>query len=330
MFSFVQNRFYFYAVAFGLFLLSLASPWIIGLNQGIDMTGGIQLEFSVDGITPDSAIKSLKDSIIPTVKLALPVDQQKIITDTLVYQISGTNHVVVEAGIDESVSQKDGKADFVRIDAAKASFNMAIKKELDKLAGATVTETQYRNVGASFGDYIKKSGYLTMLLAIISISLYIQYAFRGSIAGMASWPFALVTTISLAHDVVIAFGLYVLTSHFFPEFKIDTFFITAMLTVLGYSINDTIVVLDRIRSNLQHPKSSKGSFSDLIDNSIWDTMRRSLFTTFTIVIVLVAMFLFGPESIKGFSLALIFGTLVGAYSSICIASPLLVDLTGKK
>ncbi len=132
-----------------------------------------------------------------------------------------------------------------------------MRTELEKIPGATVTEAQYRNVGASFGDYIKKSGYLTLILAIIAISLYIQYAFRGSIAGMASWPFAVVTTISLAHDVVIAFGLYVVASYFFPEFKIDTFFMTAMLTVLGYSINDTIVVMDRIRSNLQHPKSNK-------------------------------------------------------------------------
>ncbi len=330
MFSFVKNRYYFYVLAFGLFLFSLSTPWTIGLNQGIDMTGWVQIEYSIDGVSGASAIKSLKEDIIPRVKASLSSDQQKIITDTLVYQISGTNHIVVEAGIDESMAQKDGKADFARIESAKATFNMATKKELGTLVGATVVETQYRNVGASFGDYIKKSGYLTLILAIIAISLYIQYAFRGSIAGMASWPFAVVTTISLAHDVVIAFGLYVVVSHFFPEFKIDTFFITAMLTVLGYSINDTIVVMDRIRSNLQHPKSSKGSFSTLIDTSIWDTMRRSLFTTFTIIIVLVAMFIFGPESIKGFSLALIFGTIVGAYSSICIASPLLVDLTGKR
>lgn len=246
------------------------------------------------------------------------------------YQISGTDHLVVEAGINEGVATSDGKTDLGRIEAAKTAFSTAIKRELDTISGATVTEAQYRNVGASFGDYIKSSGYLTLALAIIAISLYIQYAFRGSIAGMASWPFAVVTAVSLAHDVVIAFGLYVVTSYFFPEFKIDTFFITAMLTVLGYSINDTIVVMDRIRSNLQHPKSSKGSFAHIIDTSIWETMRRSLFTTFTIVIVLVAMFFFGPESIRGFTLALIFGTLVGAYSSICVASPLLVDLTGKK
>ena len=257
MFSFVKNRFYFYAVAFGLFAFSLATPWIIGLNQGIDMTGGIQIEYNISGVSPESTVESLKESIIPLVKKNLNPQEQKIITDTLVYQVSGTDHIVVEAGIDESTSEKDGKVDLVQIDAAKASFSKAVKAELDKIAGAKVTETQYRNVGASFGDYIKQSGYLTLALAIIAISLYIQYAFRGSIAGMASWPFAVVTAISLAHDVVIAFGLYVVTSFYFPEFKIDTFFITAMLTVLGYSINDTIVVMDRIRSNLEHPKTAK-------------------------------------------------------------------------
>lgn len=330
MFSFVQHRLYFYAVAFGLFLFSLASPWLIGLNEGIDMTGGIQIEYSVSGASIPTTVTSLKDTIIPIVKNGLTADQQVIITDTLVYQISGTDHIVVEAGINESVAQKEGKADLVRIEAAKTAFNFAVKKELDKIEWATVTETQYRNVGASFGDYIKSSGYLTLALAILAISLYIQYAFRGSIAGMASWPFAVVTGVSLAHDVVIAFGLYVVTSHFFPEFKIDTFFITAMLTVLGYSINDTIVVMDRIRSNLTHASAKKQSFASLIDTSIWDTMRRSLFVSSTVMIVLIALFFFGPESLRGFVLALIFGTIVGTYSSVCVASPLLVDLTGKK
>ena len=330
MFSFVQHRFYFYAIAFGLFLFSLASPWIVGLNEGIDMTGGIQIEYSVSGVSLPATIASLKDTIIPTVKNGLTPDQETIITDTLVYQISGTDHIVVEAGIDESVAQKDGKSDLVRIEEAKTAFNTAVKKELDMISGAVVTEVQYRNVGASFGDYIKSSGYLTLVLAILAISLYIQYAFRGSIAGMASWPFAVVTGVSLAHDVVIAFGLYVVTSHFFPEFKIDTFFITAMLTVLGYSINDTIVVMDRIRSNLTHASAKKSSFSSIIDTSIWDTMRRSLFVSSTVMIVLIALFFFGPESLRGFVLALIFGTIVGTYSSVCVASPLLVDLTGKK
>jgi preprotein translocase SecF subunit len=157
-----------------------------------------------------------------------------------------------------------------------------------------------------------------------------MYAFWWSIQWMASWPFAVVTWVSLIHDVVIAFGLYVFTSALFPEFKIDTFFITAMLTVLWYSINDTIVVMDRIRSNLHEGSMKKMKFSDLIDKSIKDTMRRSLFTSLTVIIVLIAMFIWGPSILKWFTLALIYGGIVGTYSSICIASPLLIDITGKK
>jgi preprotein translocase SecF subunit len=110
--------------------------------------------------------------------------------------------------------------------------------------------------------------------------------------------------------VIVAFGLYVLTSVFFPEFKIDTFFLTAMLTILGYSINDTIVVMDRIRSNLEDSSNRKSSFATVVDKSIHDTMRRSIFTSMTVIIVLVAMFLFGPDSLRGFTLALIFGGIV--------------------
>ena len=106
------------------------------------------------------------------------------------------------------------------------------------------------------------------------------------------------TAISLVHDVIIAFGLYIIASYFFPEYKIDTFFITAMLTVLGYSINDTIVVMDRIRSNLRLPENKKKDFGVIINNSVNETMTRSLYTSFTVFIVLVAMFFFGPEPIK--------------------------------
>ena len=121
-----------------------------------------------------------------------------------------------------------------------------------------------------------------------------------------------------------------ITSFFFPQFKIDTFLLTALLTILGYSINDTIVVLDRIRSTLREGVNKKLPFSQMIDKAIHDTMRRSLFTSLTVFIVVLSMFLFGPESLKGFTLALLFGTIVGTYSSICIAAPLLIDITGKK
>ncbi len=329
MFSFTKNRFFFYGIAFSLLIVSLLSPLFVKLNLGIDITGGIQMEYLVENGNIDTIV-SKKDEILKNAKWSLDESSGKIITDTLFYRISWTNHFIVEAGIDEVSSGKDAKAQLLTLEKAKTAFQDALKKEFTKLEGTEVTQVKYVNIGASFGSYIKQSGYLTLTLAIIAIALYIQYAFRGSIAGMASWPFAAVTGISLIHDVVIAFWLYVLTSVFFPEFKIDTFFITAMLTVLGYSINDTIVVMDRIRSNLHEWAAKKEALSHLIDRSINDTMRRSLFTSLTVFIVLVCMFFFGPDSLKGFSLALIFGTIVGTYSSVCIASPLLLDITGKK
>jgi preprotein translocase SecF subunit len=212
------------------------------------------------------------------------------------------------------------------LEKIKTQFKDAISA---KLSNAHLD--RYVNIGEAFGSYIKQTAYLTLVLVILMISIYIAYAFRGSIEDMASWPFAVVTGVSLIHDVIIAFGLYVITSFFFPEFKIDTFFITAMLTVLGYSINDTIVVMDRIRSNIrEHGVKKMGGFGKLIDASIQDTLTRSIFTSLTVVIVLVALFFFGPDSLKGFTLALIFGTLVGTYSSICLAAPLLYDITKKK
>jgi preprotein translocase SecF subunit len=324
MFSFVKNRYTFYAIALTLLVLSLLSPFLTRLNMGIDMTGGMQIEYSVAGTDVDAVIATTRTKTIDAVRATLSPDAQKIITDTLVYRVSGTDKFIVEAGVNEDNSA------LPVIEKAKTVFVIGLTESLAKTEGATISQTRYINIGASFGEYIKSSGIKTLIAAIIAISLYIMYAFSGSIAGMASWPFAVVTGVSLIHDVVIAFGLYVLVSMFFPEFKIDTFFLTAMLTVLGYSINDTIVVMDRIRSNLAEAGAKKMSLSSIIDKSIHDTMRRSIFTSLTVIIVLVAMFLFGPDSLRGFTLALIFGGLVGTYSSVCVASPLLIDITGKK
>lgn len=331
MFSFTKHRFKFYIVAVVLLALSLLSPLLVPrMNMGIDITGGIQVEYAVTGGSVDTIIAE-KDAIIQNVRAALDAESREIISDTPMYGVTGTDHFIVEAGIDESgLSSKTTEERSIAVEKAKSSFVTALEQEFAKKTDQTITQARYINIGASFGAYIKQSGYLTLTLAIIAIAIYIQYAFRGSIAGMASWPFAVVTGASLFHDVIIAFGLYVLTGVFFPEFKIDTFFITAMLTILGYSINDSIVVMDRIRSNLLDGSSKKLTLAQVIDNSIHDTMRRSIFTSFTIFVVLVSMFFFGPESLKGFSLALIFGTVVGTYSSVCIASPMLLDITNKK
>jgi preprotein translocase SecF subunit len=288
------------------------------------MTGGIQIEYRTTGGERIGA-EQLADTTAEQLKKEILYKGKEIVNDINVYGVVGTTSFIVEVGF----STPDG-ATTNEIENLKSDFAKKLTTTLGGYSGARVEQSSYVNIGEAFGDYIKKSGYITLTLAIIVISIYIQYAFRGSIPGMPSWPFALVTGVSLLHDVLIAFGLFVITSFFFPQFKVDTFLLTALLTILGYSINDTIVVMDRIRSTLLESTSKKLSFPALIDTAIHDTMRRSIFTSLTIFIVVLSMFLFGPESLKGFALALLYGTLIGTYSSICIASPLLIDLTKKR
>lgn len=321
MFSFVHNRFRFYAVALVLTVFSLLSPFLFEMNLGIDMTGGIQIEYKVES-GDESAVEALARTLSDEVRKTVKIQDKDVINDIVVYGIAGTPSFIVEVGFTNSDSITD-----IELEGAKALFTKTLSEKLIATPSAKVSQSRYVNIGESFGAYIKKSGYITLTLAIIMIALYIAYAFRGSIPGMSSWPFAVVTGVSLIHDVIIAFGLYMVASFFFPEFKIDTFFLTALLTILGYSINDTIVVMDRIRSNLEGGAGKKGGLSHIIDKSIHDTMTRSILTSSTVFVVLLAMFFFGPDSLKGFTLALLFGTVVGTYSSVFIASPLLVDIT---
>lgn len=137
--------------------------------------------------------------------------------------------------------------------------------------------------------------------------------------------FAAITIITLFHDVLISAGLYILTSLVFPQFQIDTFFVTALLTILGYSINDTIVIFDRIRTNLRQFAGTGKNLEDIISESLTQSMTRSVYTSMTIVFVLVCILVFGPVTLTGFTLTLLFGTIVGTFSSICIASPLLYE-----
>lgn len=317
--DYIKQRFMFYIIALALFVGSVIIPFVIPVRLGIDMTGGALAEFSYSGDFDKAKI----ESVVEGVKTQSEFASASLINTTTVYKVSGEDIFVVEVGFNKNTTQEEKNAD-----ALKSKFQGALEAKLKESVGAI--SVRYVNVGESFGDYIKKTAYTTLAIVILVISLYIAWAFRGAIEGFTSFSFGAVTAVSLFHDVVIAFGLYVVAGYFFPEFKIDTFFITAMLTILGYSINDTIVIMDRIRSNLLIPANKKLDFGVLINNSINDTITRSIFTSLTVVIVLVALFFFGPQSIQGFALALIFGTLVGTYSSVCIAAPLLYDITKKK
>ncbi|MFY0594091.1 protein translocase subunit SecDF [Roseivirga sp.] len=175
-------------------------------------------------------------------------------------------------------------------------------------------------VGATIADDIKKSSYQSFGLAIIAIFLYILIRFRR-------WQFSLGAIVALVHDAFIVLSAFAIIGWFGISFEIDQVFIAALLTIIGYSINDTVVVFDRIRENLQ----LKGS-KDLIgtfNESINSTISRTLITSMTTLIVVLVLFIFGGEVLRGFSFALLIGILVGTYSSVFVATPIVVDMTKK-
>ena len=319
-FDFIKNRKKVYSFAISISLIAVISLFTLPLNLWIDMTGWVQAEYSyADNLDINEIIKIVNDS-----KSDIKFEWKDLINTVSAYKVAWENKFIVEAWLN-SIQNLDPK----KLEDLKTQFKNDLTNDLTDYK-SSVTLTKYVNIWESFWNYIKQTAYITLFLTIIFISLYIAWAFRWSIEWFSSFPFASVTIITLFHDVLAALWFYLITSFFFPEFKIDTFFITAMLTVLGYSVSDTIVIMDRIRSNLKNKLNKKIDFGSLVNNAINETLMRSLFTSLTVFITLVAMFFFWPVSIKWFILAMMYGTIFGTYSSIAIAAPLLYDISGKK
>lgn len=321
-FNFISKRFGFYSVWIFTSLVAIVALMILPMNLWIDMTWWVQAEYGFEKVIN---VKTVIEPIAVEMKKEVLFNNQEAINNITVYKITWENKFVVEAWFN-----KLAKLEWKDLEDIKTSFKNKLSNKFSEIKDNKIALTKYVNIWESFGDYIKKTAYITIIITILAISFYIAWAFRGSIEGFSSFPFAWVTIVTLAHDVLAALGFYLITSFFFPEFKVDTFFITAMLTVLGYSVSDTIVIMDRIRSNLRQKLNKKIDFGELINNSINETLTRSLFTSFAVFLTLIAMFFFWPITIKWFILAMIYGTIFGTYSSIAIAAPMLYDFSGKK
>ena len=313
----IVKRYTFFGISGALVLFSLISFFAFNINLWIDMTWGTQSEYIYETDVNLDEIRAEAST------LADKVNQNgKYINTTSVYKISGENKFVVETGFNRNVDE-------VELEAQKINFKEAIDDILTAKSD-DISLSRYVNIGASFGDYIKNTAIITLAIAIVGITIYVAYAFSWAVSGISSLTFGIITIITLFHDVLISSGLYLLVSAFFPEFKVDTFFITALLTILGYSINDTIVVFDRVRANLKMYAGKGKDLQEIINIAVTETLRRSIYTSLTLAFVLLTIFLFGPESISGFTLVMIFGTLIGTFSSIFIASPLLYEINKNK
>jgi len=205
--------------------------------------------------------------------------------------------------------------------------NINIKDEevgIEAITGTTdnkINEKRFDSIGPVIGNELKTSAVWAIVVALIAIVLYIGWAFRKVSRPVSSFKYGIIATVALFHDVIITLGVFAILGHFY-NVEVGIPFVAALLAILGYSVNDTIVVFDRTRENLI--KSGISDFEEVVNKSVNETLIRSLNTSFTTLLILTVLFLFGGETIKYFVVALIVGISAGTYSSIFIASPLLV------
>jgi preprotein translocase subunit SecF len=190
---------------------------------------------------------------------------------------------------------------------------------------SSVEELKFEVIGPSIGKELRQKAVWAIVLVLLGISLYIIYAFRKVSYPIKSWKYGIAVLISLSHDVIIPAGMLAVLGWKLGV-EIDTNFIVALLFIMGFSVHDTIVVFDRIRENLLDFKN-KTDLQTLINNSVNSTLARSVNTSLTLIIVLIAMFFLGPVTLKYFILTILVGSVVGTYSSIFVASPLLLYFT---
>lgn len=286
-FQIIKHRNFWLGTAVVYTTVALAALGLWGLKAGIEYTGGSLLEVEYSHDVP--AIAGLSDRL-----------KQFELGDAEIKSAGEKSMIFRFRDVNEEMHQK-------------------ILAELKK-DDANVTEKAFESIGPIIGQELKTKSIWALIVALILICVYISFVFRRVSHPVASWKYGVVALVTLFHDVPFVLGLFAILGKF-GGIEITSTFIPAILTVIGFSVHDTIVVFDRIRENLQ---KTRGSFEDIVNTSINQTIVRSLNTSLTVLLVLAAIFFFGGESLKYFALALIAGIGVGTYSSIFIASPLLV------
>ena len=316
-FDFLSKRRLAYIVSSIVIVIGLASLFTKGLNLGVDFVGGRSFQVRFDqSVEVSDVAESLSEVLVdaegntftPVVK-TLGESNQVIIT---------TNYRIGETGpaVDEDITNKlyAGVSEFFSEEISREDFFTDETEEAIGLVGSRV-------VGPTIADDIKTGAVYSIIFSLIVVFLYILGRFR-------KWQFSLGAVAALLHDVLFVLGLFSILDGVLPfQLEVDQAFIAAILTVIGYSLNDTVVVFDRIRENMG---SRKGNFAAGVNKSLNQTLSRTFNTSLTTFFVLLVIFLFGGEVIRGFMFALLVGVLVGTYSSLFIATPVMFDASKEK
>ncbi|MBL7022092.1 protein translocase subunit SecF [Patescibacteria group bacterium] len=292
MFNIIGKRKYWFGLSTVLVALSIIAILVFGLNYGIDFTGGSIMELELVDASLDNA----------------EVDQ--ILTDLeiteSVIQPAGDNTLLIRTG---HLTEQQHNQIFTNLETK------VIQQE------GSITQLRYDSIGPTIGKELKGKAMTSLFVVMLAIVAYIAFAFRKVSFPVASWKYGLSAIVALAHDVIITVGLFSVLGYYF-NFQVDTLFVTALLTIMGFSVHDTIVTFDRTRENLF--RTHDLTFAQIVNTSINETIVRSLNTSLTTLLVLVSVYFFGGVSIQQFILTMIFGIIIGTYSSIFLASPLLM------
>ncbi len=283
----------FYFISGFMIVVSALALIVWGIKPGIDFVGGSLMEVSVSSGTNSHLLKE--------------AFKKADINNCEVVSEPGNNYLIRFKFTNEKTHQKI----------------LSILK--DKIKG--LKEKKFETIGPTIGQELRNKAVFAGILALIIIALYVGFAFSKVSKPVSSWKYGLITVLTLFHDAFIALGGYIIWAHFSGAYA-DSALVVALLTVIGYSVNDTIVVFDRTRENLRK-KLGQLPFNEIVNQSVNETMARSINTSLTTCLPLIALLIFGPASLFNFILVMLIGIIVGTYSSIFISSPLLVSWAGK-
>ena len=299
MLQIIQKRKIWLGFSSGLVVVSIIALLVWGLNFGIDFTGGSLLELRF--LNERSAVNDIQSSIADLELGSLivqPVDEQNVVLRF--QETSEEKHQEVLRRLDQ-IGMEEG------IKEETAGFK-------------NIEELRFDAVGPTIGQELKSKSLSAAIIVLLAIVLFIAWTFRKVSKPVESWKYGVSAIIALFHDLIITFGIFACLGQYM-NVELNTAFVAAMLMILGYSVNDTIVVFDRIRENL--PKSNE-DFEGTVNTSVNQTIKRSINTSVTTLLVLLSILFFGGATIRDFVLALSIGVLIGTYSSIFLASPVLV------
>ena len=272
---------------------SIVAIFSYGLNFDVDFTGGsvLEVEFT-NGRPPIEDIVSVFES-----------SEDPIVRATTITALGELGLVVRSS------------------DKTNATHGVVTSVLLKNWPEAGLRERQFDFIGPSVGEELKQKSITAVVILLVAVLLYIAWMFRALSRSLSLWAMSAGTVLGLAHDIIIPIGLFAVLGHF-AGVQISAIYVAAILTILGYTVSDKVVIYDRVRENIL--RGSKAPLADLVHTSVMQTLVRSINNTLVVVISSLAVFLFGGESIKYFALALMVGIALGAYSSIFVASPILV------